>query len=730
MTDDVDHQRANRVPLTGDAHRTDLHLVLYGDSNCNLVDGATVWLQSTVQVLVAFGLDTFELVLKAPVDRDVITAPLAADERVELVEPDELLTSAAAAQAVAARAPDVVLVRGSRVSLEMARLPELQGRLWTYLTDIPQHPLVATPEQVDELRRIVDASEVLLCQTDGLRSLLEALVPAACGRTAVFPPMLPLDVMPHRRRSLGDGTTTPVRLAYAGKFAPRWRTLEMTRLPGQLADAGIDAEVEFIGDKLHPGSAGPAYRTQMREALEDSPGVDWVGALPREATFARLAEADFGLAWRDPELDVSLELSTKLLEYGALRLPALLNRTDEHEALFGTDYPLYVASADDIVAAVRTCLADPTRHALAVDRLASVAEEHSFGAAGRRLARVLARLHPAPTSHRSQRPTRLLVASHDLRFFEPIRDHLAALPSVDLRHDRWEHLWSHDADASQRALADADVVFCEWAGPNAVWYARHVQPVQRLVVRLHRFELYKDWPAQLDIDAIHTIVCVNDRYRRLALERFDWPADKVVVVPNFVDHLALDRPKVPDAAFRLGMVGISSRRKRFDLALDVLSGLRERDRRFTLAVKSALPPDEDWVWSRRDERRHWRETSARLEDDPLLRDAVHLDPYGPEVGHWLRRVGWVLSTSDDESFHLATAEGMASGAVPVVRDWEGADGIYDRRWVHSSVQSMVDAVAGGALGGTWTDLAAAARAQAEPWDLRRVARRFEQLLLG
>lgn len=717
----------DRSGAAGPRHRTDLHLALYGDSNCNLVDGSTIWLQSTAQVLAGLGLDTFELVLKAPMERGVITDPLVADGGITLVEPDEFLTSAGGAQAVAARRPDVVLVRGSRVSLAMAEIPELHGRLWTYLTDIPQHPLVATPEKLAELERIVAASQVLLCQTEALRSLLETLVPAACGRTAVFPPMLPLQDMPRRTRRLGDG---PVRLAYAGKFAPRWRTLEMTRLPAQLGAAGVEATVEFIGDKIHAGAAGAAYRARMRAALEDSPGVDWVGAHPRSETFERLVQADFGLAWRDPELDVSLELSTKLLEYGALRLPALMNRTDEHESLFGSDYPLYVASPDEIVTAVRACSEDPSVHELAVDRLASVAQDHSFAAAGRRLAVVLERLHPAPVVSAGRRPTRLLVASHDLRFFTPIRDHLAALPDVDLRHDHWEHLWRHDVEASRRAVADADVVMCEWAGPNAVWYARHVRPDQRLVVRLHRFELYRDWPAQIDIDAVDTVVCVNDRYRRLAQQRLGWPEHKLQVIDNFVDPLALDRSKDPGAAWRLGMLGVSSRRKRLDLGLDVLAGLREHDERFTMSVKSVLPPDEAWVWADAGERRHWRAVRARLEQDPRLRGAVHLDPYGPEVGHWLRRVGWVLSTSDDESFHLAAAEGMASGAVPVVRDWDGARDVYDQRWVHGSVEDMVDAVLAVNERNDWAAAAAAAREASQRWDLATVARRFEDVLLG
>ena len=42
---------------------------------------------------------------------------------------------------------------------------------------------------------------------------------------------------------------------------------------------------------------------------------------------------------------------------------------------------------------------------------------------------------------------------------------------------------------------------CEWAGPNAVWYARHKRPGQRLVVRLHMFELRGGWLSALETDA-------------------------------------------------------------------------------------------------------------------------------------------------------------------------------------------------------------------------------------
>ena len=74
---------------------------------------------------------------------------------------------------------------------------------------------------------------------------------------------------------------------------------------------------------------------------------------------------DIGLSWRHPDLDASLELSTKVLEFGQLGLPVILNRTPMHEALLGADYPLFAASLDDVADAAAACAADPAVFALA-----------------------------------------------------------------------------------------------------------------------------------------------------------------------------------------------------------------------------------------------------------------------------------------------------------------------------------------------------------------------------
>ena len=702
-----------------------LRAIVYGDVNLNILDGSAIWVQSMSEALSRAGVDV-RVLLKAPVETGRLVDPLRALPGVSMVDPftsgmtsERTPLSADAAVSLIERLDgespaDLIVVRGLRLVTVAAASPRLRGRLWTYLTDIPQSPLDIDDEQRDRLAAIASASRWMLCQTEELRSLIEASIPGTGGRCVLWSPIVPAPAV------AGLESTTegaPLRLVYTGKFAPLWNTLEMTRLPALLAEQGIAAEVHMVGDKIHDVPGDPEWSSRMRAALESTPGVVWHGGMPRQQAMALAASGDLGLSWRAPEMDASLELSTKVLEFGVLGVPVLLNRTPMHESLLGADYPLFVADESDIASACAQIARDPELLAVLGRRITESVAPYRMEAATERLRALLARTFPedpacvAAASQAVGRPLRVVVASHDLKFFTRIQEHLAELPGVELRLDHWEALSVHDSAASEAMAAWADVVICEWAGPNLVWYSRHKRAGQRLIVRLHRFELDAGWLADVRTEAIDQVVCVSPFYAQLTAARTEWPADRIVVIPNWVDVEQFDRPKLTGAEFTLGMIGISPHRKRPDLGVEILARLRRRDRRYRLAVKSKMPWDYWWIWRKPEERAEAERLFHRLHDDPVVAGAVTFDGFGSDVAAWLRRVGWVLSTSDDESFHLAPAEGMASGAVPVLLPWPGADTIYDTRWIHTDPATAADAIHEITVSGRWEEQRHLARDQ-------------------
>jgi glycosyltransferase involved in cell wall biosynthesis len=663
------------------------------------------------------------LVLKAPVRTDRLIAPLQAEAGVTVLSthdehllPDLDGTALSPAQAIRVmrdldtkHACDLLVVRGRKLASQVAADGAFDGRLWTYLTDFPQSVPEMTPGAAADLAKIASASRYLLCQTEEIRCFLEGSVAEACGKCVLLPPIVP--PAPSAPPALSHRSTGgPLRLVYTGKFAPRWNTYEMTQLPDLLAARGVRAELHMVGDKIHNDRADPGYRERMLDALGGTPGLIWHGGRGREDAMRIAASCDIGLGWRHPSLDASLELSTKLLEYGTLGVPVILNRTPMHEALLGVDYPLFARDLGDVADTAAAAVADPLLYRLATDRVRGAAEQFTLDRAAERLRRYLSRACPALAT--IEPGLHVVVAGHDLKFFTPLLEYLRRQPELEVRVDHWAALGEHDASASTELAQWADVVICEWCGPNAVWYSRHKRRGSRLLVRLHRFELYSHYPAQVRIRAVDQVVCVSRHYARLCRERAGWPADKVVTVPNALDIDQLDRPKLDGARFNLGIVGIVPSRKRLDLALDVLEELRRDDDRYLLYVKSGMPWEHWWVWQKAEQREHYESVLRRIQRSPLLQGAVVFDDAGPDVAAWLRRVGFVLSTSDDESFHVAPAEGMASRAVPVIRHWPGAETIYDMRWVHRSPAEMAAAIVGTGGEDGWRQAGEAAHAQA------------------
>ncbi|MGW9404749.1 glycosyltransferase family 4 protein [Arthrobacter sp. NPDC055585] len=335
-----------------------------------------------------------------------------------------------------------------------------------------------------------------------------------------------------------------------------------------------------------------------------------------------------------------------------------------------------------------------------------------------------------PLTGHTKAPVRVLLAGHDFKFAGELARHLEAHPGFSLRTDEWESLHRHDEERSLRELAQADVVICEWAGGNAVWYARHIGAHQRLIIRLHGFEVQGEWLKDIDISAVHTVVLVSGFFREQVLETTGWPREKTMVIPNTVDTSDFCRPKEEDAAFRLGLVGMVPLFKRPDRALDILEELLRYDERFTLHIRSRYPWEYDWFWNGRPaEQDAYRMFFGRLRADRKLMKHVAFEPVGADMASWFRRIGFCLSTSYRETFHVAPLEGAASGSVPVLLDRPGAAEIFDPRWVFSDAKSAAEFIRSAACDAD--DLAReseAARDFSHRYDIHEVVPRWGALI--
>ncbi|HLR44034.1 MAG TPA: glycosyltransferase, partial [Brevibacterium sp.] len=89
---------------------------------------------------------------------------------------------------------------------------------------------------------------------------------------------------------------------------------------------------------------------------------------------------------------------------------------------------------------------------------------------------------------------------------------------------------------------------------------------------------------------------------------------------------------------------------------------------------------------------------------------------------WLRGIGTVLSPSVDEfeSFHLAPAEGMASGAAAVFWDREGVDELFGDDLIASTIEEARDRVLALRSPETRQAVARTARERVAQWDIEEL----------
>jgi len=679
-----------------------IRVLVYGDVDLNLIDGSAVWLASLAELLAESGRVEVTVLRKTRPLRATVSGTVEAHPSVELLDPwrlaatdrriARLLEFNAGGRVHAAVAAslvrtlderdhyDIVLVRGPETAAILGAFPEIAERLWVYVVD----PLrMRRAGEVAVLRRLFGRARRFLCQTDEARAALAGQIGADPESMSLLPPMIP--ELASVRRSLDRDAP---RLGYSGKFSPPYQINEMLDAFDVIRERIPRAEFHVVGDKFHNAPRRLRFEEDTAARLRSTPGVVWHGGLDRDTAAAVIGSVHVAASWRDSSFDDSVEISTKVLEYGSLGIPMLLNPTPIQRRLLGDDYAGFVDSKEAFIERFLHLTSSTRRYAQLSRAVRVAAAPYTFAATADRL---VAMLQEDTTVVIPSRRLRILFAGHDFKFVRPLIEHYQRHPDYRVLTDHYRGHVIADPDRSLELLDQADVVFCEWCLGNAEWYSQNKREGQTLIVRLHHQELDLDYLDRIDWDAVDAICFICEQNRQTFLARRPQLAGKARLIYNLIDVAAFDRPKTDEARFTLGLMGIAPRRKAPHLALKILNQLRAVDDRYRLSIKGKGAREYDWLWRRPEEREYYEELEVLLGAGEAS-GAVAFAGHGDDVPDWFKGVGFVLSTSDHEGSHQSVAEGMASGSVPVIRNWAGADSLYPSRYVFGSVEEAVELV--------------------------------------
>ena len=179
---------------------------VYSQANMNGIDGSSVWNQSMCLALAAIEDTEVTLLLTAGVENDRLLAPLLDHPAIQVLDPvdegliderKQLNADVAAGVIASLMSPHerhAVVVRGTAVALRFAFRPELAGRLWLYLTDFPQHVLDLDATWKGDMAQVAEAAQVVLCQTEEIRTFLESNFAGFAGKCWRLTPSVPAEV--------------------------------------------------------------------------------------------------------------------------------------------------------------------------------------------------------------------------------------------------------------------------------------------------------------------------------------------------------------------------------------------------------------------------------------------------------------------------------------------------------------------------------------------------------
>lgn len=662
-----------------------MKLLVYADVNLNIMDGSSVWLVELLRLLANDPRVQLDFLQKAidqggPLNEQVRaiehinniappSGPMKPDQVVEVIRELDRMHNY-----------DRVLVRGG-IALGQELIKFLPSRLAYYTLEPFQRMDELTDEDKAAVSRLLNKTAFVVVQSDRMRSSYSQEFNIPKAHIYILPPLIPPIVKnPVFRNRLNT-------LCYTGKFSEEWGTPELVDTFKALKENLPYARLHIAGNKFHGNLGG--RKEEIEEFFKSDESVNWVGVVSRQESIKLSGNSDIGFALRSDVIDNdnSQELSTKLFEYMSAGKPVILRPTTVHRSLLGIDYPLFANSTEEAAAKCAAAMTDVALYTSAAKmaynaykRFAQTVN-HS-GIVGRLL---------------RYKKTTILFAGHDLKFMTDTINAYQRDENFNVLIDQWQGHTKHCEAVSLVKKDQADIIFCEWGLGNVRWYSKHKKPGQLLIVRIHLQENQRpEYLAEANLGNIDSYIFIAPYRYEEFVEMHNLPRDRAKMIFNTVHVDSYNLPKLPEAKYNLGFVGIVPWRKRFDKALELFDKLWRQDHRYKLRVKGKLPEDFPWMKtnpSYREELKQYEELYRKIEQAPW-KENIFFDGHGNDMPEWYQKIGYLISTSEFEGSHQAVAEGMASGATPLMLTWAGANTIYPSKFIFENIVDMAEFVQG------------------------------------
>ncbi|MFE4074892.1 hypothetical protein [Peribacillus sp. YIM B13477] len=377
-----------------------MKVLLFGFIDMNSMDGSAVFLSSLASTIALDSNIEVDLLLASPVKRDILIQPLEKFDNITILNPfvdpffnaagDEWVKKGVIDFDVAEMLIshywsqndyDWLFVRSIETVEKIVKHKQIIKNTLVYATGLTHIGQDVNEEKFESIKNIYDQCAYFLCQTEEMcEFVIEILnLNKEKNKVSLLTPMIP------NVESAEGQTRLKNKLVYTGKFDPDWKTIPIITAFKELKREIPNLSLDVAGDKFKWVKDDSQFKEEAAYLLKNTDGLTWYGALTRENAQQLIVNSDIGITWRSEEMDSSLELSTKLLEYGILRKAVIMNPTKMHMKLFGEDYPLYAVTEKDFRDAVKLALCNKDIYEFAAQRMYQVSRQFLFSEAIKKL---------------------------------------------------------------------------------------------------------------------------------------------------------------------------------------------------------------------------------------------------------------------------------------------------------------------------------------------------------
>ncbi|PXW85861.1 glycosyltransferase involved in cell wall biosynthesis [Pseudogracilibacillus auburnensis] len=665
-----------------------IKILLYGDQNLNIMDGSAIWLTSLANILTYNGNVDLSILLKTPVKRRQVMDNIKQQENITFINPFGV-----AGRTILKRTPrlepkeasevikkldkennyDIIVTRGKDLTSYCLK-KKYAYKLIPYITDFN---FTKSSNDKEFFKKAYKTSKALFVQTEEMRDYLIDHLHVSGEKFIILPPTV-TDIGTEPRFGISNFS-----IVYTGKFAKMWETEAMLDTFLEVKKDIDMLSLNIAGDKFQADLS--SRKGKIADQFDNTSGINWVGAVSRDESMKLIESSDLGFAYRSSEIDndQSLELSTKFLEYGISGKPVVVRKTKQYVKLLGEDYPLFCNSFDELVEKIKLAFTNEEIFRKAAKRCYQASEKYQITNVSKAIISELNKLIQS-------KPT-ILFASHDFKFLNWYIDHCKQSGKYNVLIDKWRNHSAHDERKSISLLQKADIIFCEWGLGNAVFYSNNKLKGQKLYIRIHRQELVTDHLQLVNFNNVTKVIAISTHIYEEFHRVKNIPRNKMMIIPNMVDVNRFNKLKQENVEYHIGLLGYLPRLKRLDRAITIFEELYNHDKRFKLYIKGKHPKDLPWLWKQPIEIIYFKKLFKKIKRSKWRKNVI-FESHGDDVAEWFTNINFILSTSDVESFHLAPMEGMASGTIPIVFNWPGAETLYPLENVVKNEKEAVELI--------------------------------------